>query len=309
MNKKNCFLRAFFFIFCTVNSFSNPVPHVQLQQDKLPHIENLSSKDILFEQYSEEVEQSYIRAAKHQSPALSFFTYTAGKNDTLLTVASRCSLPYETIATLNSIENQAVPLQNKKLLLPTVPGIFINSKPELPYEMLLYQKFDSMLLEQNNVICYNFGDKELYFFECERFSSTERAFFLDSSLRMPLKHCQLSSAFGMRTSPISGKWLFHKGIDLAAPEGTDVFACQSASVSVCGYNDAVYGNYIILDHGNGMTSVYAHLSAVMVKKGETVYGGRLIGKVGRTGMATGPHLHFEMRLQNIPSDPQKLIQK
>lgn len=307
MKKKRLLLIAFLYI--SKIAFSQSIQHATLHIERCPKIKELSSKDIIFNQYSADVENAYILLANHKASEQSFFVYKAKKDDNLLTVSSRCSIPYETIATLNGIENQSVSLNNKTLLLPTVPGVFVNDAPKLPYEQLLYQKLDSRLLEQNSAICYTFENKNYYFFEGERFSSTERTFFLDSSMRMPLKHSQMSSAFGMRTSPISGKWQFHKGIDLAAPEGTDVYACQSATVSTCGINDATYGNYIILDHGGGMTSVYAHLSAIAIKKGQTIYRGQLIGKVGHTGMATGPHLHFEIRINSKPSDPQKLIKK
>lgn len=280
---------------------------IQIPLERIPKIEVLNNTDVLFTQYCEEVEASYRTLAKHQKTNPSFFSYTATKNDTLLTVAARCSLPYETIATLNSIENQSIPLQGKTLFLPTVSGIFVKENPTLPFEQLLYEKMDGRLLEQNNVVCYNLNNSNYYFFEGERFSTTERSFFLDSSIKMPLKRFILSSNFGMRISPISGEWKFHNGIDMAAPEGTEVFACLSATVLQCSRNDATFGNFIVLDHGGGKTSIYAHLSQILVKKGETVSTGQIIGKVGMTGLATGPHLHFEIRLNNQPSNPQSLI--
>ncbi|QTQ16476.1 M23 family metallopeptidase [Treponema parvum] len=285
------------------------VRSVTVDKERMPRIRSLSAKDELFKQYNSDTEQAYMDFAKNKKPLQSFYIYKGLKNDTLFAVASRCSIPYETLATVNSIEDQNVSLEDKELLLPTVAGIFVCDPPEYPFEKLLYAKNDGRLLGKNDVICYNIGKKRYYFFAQERFSPTERAFFLDSLMRIPVAHAQISSVFGKRISPISGQWHFHQGIDLVVPEGTDVMACKNATVAVCEYGDRIYGNYIILDHGGKITSIYAHLSQIIAKKGETVYSGQVIGKVGHTGMATGAHLHFEIRVNNVPSDPQKMIKK
>ena len=127
---------------------------------------------------------------------------------------------------------------------------------------------------------------------CERFTSAERAFFLDSSMKIPVKHTAISSTFGKRISPISGNWHFHSGIDFAAAEGEPVTACHSATVLSCTENDKIYGNFIILNHGGGLTSVYAHLSEILVKEGQAVYGGQKNRKnrTYRNGNRTAPAL-------------------
>ena len=165
------------------------------------------------------------------------------------------------------------------------------------------------MLEGQRLLRYNYLGRQYCFFERERFSSTERAFFLDSSMRIPVDHSVVSSEFGKRISPISGKWHFHSGIDLAAKEGENVYACRSATVLKCVENDSVYGNFIVLSHGGGMTSLYAHLSAILVEKGQTVFKGQHIGNVGQTGLATGPHLHFEIRQNDVPSNPNSVLSK
>jgi murein DD-endopeptidase MepM/ murein hydrolase activator NlpD len=85
----------------------------------------------------------------------------------------------------------------------------------------------------------------------------------------------------------------HKGVDLNAPSGTDVYASMDARVVTAGKHRQ-YGNYVVLDHGNGVQTLYAHLSALHTSEGEIVRRGQKIGLVGRTGNATGPHLHFEL---------------
>ena len=87
------------------------------------------------------------------------------------------------------------------------------------------------------------------------------------------------------------------------------YACKTGTVQYAVNMDATYGNYVILSHGGGMTSLYAHMSKILVQKGESVSAGQEIGKVGSTGLATGPHLHFEIRLNGEAQDPQKYLPK
>lgn len=282
---------------------------IELKVEKIPRIEKLESKNIVFQQYCQEVENSYKELAKNKIPLQNFYAYKASEKDNLLSLSARCSLPYETIATINSISDQNESLEGKTILLPVVPGLFITTSPVIPYEILLFNKKSTHVLEEQNSLCYNHKGRIFYFFARERFSSTERAFFLDSSMRIPVDHSVVSSEFGKRISPISGRWHFHKGIDLAAKEGEPVYACRGATVLQCTKNDSTYGNFIILNHGGGITSVYAHLSNIIVKEGQTVFKGQQIGNVGQTGLATGPHLHFEILQNNVPSNPKEVLTK
>lgn len=308
--KRNALLPLFFLFFqlFQLNQVFATNSAVTVNSKHLPHIEQLNTKDIIFRQYCTEVEQAYKIIAKKEKCMQNFYTYTATADDTLFTISSRCSIPYETIATLNSIRSQNQNLTQKKLLIPVAAGIFVNAQPELPYEQLLYAKNDARSFEKKEISCYIVNGKKFFFFQNERFTSAERAFFLDSSMKIPVKHAAISSTFGKRISPISGNWHFHSGIDFAAAEGEPVTACHSATVLSCTENDKIYGNFIILNHGGGLTSVYAHLSEILVKEGQAVYGGQKIGKIGHTGMATGPHLHFEIRKNTIPADPQKILE-
>lgn len=94
----------------------------------------------------------------------------------------------------------------------------------------------------------------------------------------------------------------HKGVDLTAPKGTDVYAALDGKVMVAGRQKG-YGNYVMLDHGNGVVTLYGHHNRNYVREGEIVHRGQKIAEVGRTGNATGPHLHFELRLDGAPTNP------
>ncbi len=117
---------------------------------------------------------------------------------------------------------------------------------------------------------------------------------------------RISSGFGMRFHPILKESKMHNGIDISAPTGTAIKAPQSGLV-VDRRSNSVGGNELILDHGNGITTGYSHLSAFNVQKGDRVRRGQVIGKVGSTGRSTGPHLHFSVKKDGVFVDPAKYL--
>jgi murein DD-endopeptidase MepM/ murein hydrolase activator NlpD len=120
--------------------------------------------------------------------------------------------------------------------------------------------------------------------------------------RVPLDSAALTSGFGMRTHPVLGGRRDHKGIDLAAPTGTPVYASADGVVGKAEWFSS-YGNFIQIEHGAEMQTRYAHLSGYAVSAGEFVRKGQLIGYVGSTGRSTGPHLHYEVRIAGEAVDP------
>lgn len=120
--------------------------------------------------------------------------------------------------------------------------------------------------------------------------------------RMPLDDAMLTSSFGMRTHPVLGGRRSHKGIDLAAPTGTPVYATADGLVQMAEWYSS-YGNYIQIGHGNEMETRYAHLSRIVATEGSWVKKGDLIGYVGSTGRSTGPHLHYEIRIAGVAVNP------
>ena len=119
---------------------------------------------------------------------------------------------------------------------------------------------------------------------------------------MPLAAAQLTSDYGMRTHPVVGGRRAHKGVDLAAPTGTPVFATADAIVSRADRFSS-YGLYISLQHGAALETRYAHLSRLAVAAGQRVSKGDIIGYVGSTGRSTGPHLHYEVRMDGVAVNP------
>ena len=118
------------------------------------------------------------------------------------------------------------------------------------------------------------------------------------------KYTRISSPFGYRIHPITGVYSLHKGTDMVSAKNTPILAANSGKVSKAyNYVNGGYGKYLIIDHGGGYVTLYAHCNEVLVKKGDVVTKGQQIAKVGTTGNSTGYHLHFEIRINNTAVDP------
>jgi murein DD-endopeptidase MepM/ murein hydrolase activator NlpD len=116
----------------------------------------------------------------------------------------------------------------------------------------------------------------------------------------------VTSDFGQRLDPYTADRVMHQGLDIAAPHGKEVFSPSDGTVVFAGLEGG-YGNVIVIDHGYGIKTRYGHLAKILVKAGDKVKRGGLIAAVGNTGRSTGPHLHYEVRVNGIPQNPRKFI--
>jgi murein DD-endopeptidase MepM/ murein hydrolase activator NlpD len=116
----------------------------------------------------------------------------------------------------------------------------------------------------------------------------------------------ITSPFGWRFHPILRKQMYHSGLDIAVSSGTQVHAADAGVVVVSGWQGG-YGNFVAIDHGNGIATCYGHNSQLLVREGEKVYQGQVIALSGSTGLSTGPHVHFEVRRNGVPVDPMSYL--
>ena len=116
----------------------------------------------------------------------------------------------------------------------------------------------------------------------------------------------ISSHFGYRQYPFTGEISLHEGMDIAASPGTPVYAPAAGKIMFAGYKQG-YGNVIVVDHGYELSTLYGHLADIMVSQQQKVERGQVIGSIGSTGRSSGPHLHYEVRISNVPVDPANYI--
>lgn len=123
----------------------------------------------------------------------------------------------------------------------------------------------------------------------------------------PVNSNRITSGFGYRQNPLTGRYSLHAGLDIGVAVGTPVHTVAPGIVSRVVFNDRLAGNFIVIDHGNDFESRYLHLSEIVVKEQQQISAGQVIGLSGNTGRSTGPHLHYEILHKSLPQDPRLLI--
>ena len=285
------------------------IPSYTLNRELYPLIEKLDPSDILFRQINDDISSFYrnIEQNKELHP-LQIYRHIVATDTTIFAIAARFNFPYETITTLNRINQPHLIPAGTELLISNTPGIFITDIPvsDIEYMSRSWRNLkDAVKLtieegsENDEKITY-------YFLPGEKFHKVERSFFLGIMFRFPLPVGNISSGFGNRLHPFRGTNHFHNGIDIAAPAGTDIMAARGGIIKTIEYNE-ICGNYIVITHENNYETVYCHLKKIFVQLNQQVQSGMIIGEVGTSGMTTGPHLHFEIRSMGAPKDPSLLI--
>lgn len=130
---------------------------------------------------------------------------------------------------------------------------------------------------------------------------------LTAPIILPIENGRYTSFFGFRVNPVTDEYGFHSGVDIASSEGSNIRAALSGRVQSVG-EDSRAGKYIKISHQNGLITFYCHCSEILAEEGANIRQGETIALVGSTGMSTGPHLHFEIRKNNIRYDPMKVLQ-
>ena len=147
------------------------------------------------------------------------------------------------------------------------------------------------------------GGKDEIIDNAENINYSFEKYKLNYKIYKPVVSGKISSEFGERVHPISGELGMHKGIDFALEKSSPIFAIYDGKIIEADF-DEWNGNYIKIKHDNNIISVYCHCEKLLVKKGDVIRGGEKIATVGSTGQSTGPHLHFELRINNISYNPE-----
>ena len=241
-------------------------------------------------------------------PQLRFYRYIVEKDENFWTILSKTNLDMDTLISVNDLSSPGEIKPGSKIFIPNMRGvIFTNSENKRLMDVLNTNNINIRYINAINGQ-ENLNSKPV-FIPLAKISQIERSLFMGTGFINPIKNGRRTSSFGDRTDPFnSQRTQFHRGIDIACPVGTEVFAARSGRVIFSGFNGG-YGLTVIIQHELGYQTVYGHLSRSLVEVGQRVKGGNLIALSGNTGRTTGPHLHFEVRKDRKPINPDSLLRR
>lgn len=243
---------------------------------------------------------------------VSYQTYKVQKGDTISGITKKFGLSnISTLISVNDIGNVRQLASGQKLKIPSIDGIIYTIKKGDSLDSIVknYNVKLETLIDVNELESEILISGEQLFIPGVAMDSKSLKEAMGELFIMPIKaKFRWTSPYGSRIDPIAGVKSFHTGTDMACPTGTPIYASMSGTISTTGVN-RVYGNYVIIDHGNGYQTLYAHMSKIIAKKGQWVSQGTRIGLVGSTGYSTGPHLHFTVYKNGKMINPMTILNK
>ena len=242
--------------------------------------------------------------------SVSFQQYTVKPGDTISGICVKFGLSnISTLIALNGIKNVRSIWSGQRLKVPSMDGMMhtVLSGETLAAIAANYGCKLEELLDANDLSSEALQVGQELFVPGARLDQESLRRAMGEVFTHPIKDSyRLTSRFGPRIDPISGRKSSHTGTDFACPTGTPIYASMSGKVAYTGFS-SIYGNYVILNHHDGYQTLYAHMSKIIAKKGAYVTQGERIGLVGNTGYSTGPHLHFTVYKDSALVDPLTLL--
>ena len=299
---------------------------INLQIDEISSEIEIVNKDLneITEKYNEKRQNLEERLiTQYENGKISYLDFLLSSNN-LMQFISNCFLLSELTEYDNEllnlveeekdkIEQQKMQLQAKEKTLAEKKQNQIKTEKVLENSKTMRENYVAKLTEEEKELqtkideCYNqinLIEQEIRgLYKIESFGPD----YIGGTMIWPVPdHYTITSKFGMRDHPITGVYKLHTGTDIGAPTGTNFVAAAYGIVVKAEYN-AAYGNMVIIDHGGGVQTLYAHGSEIVVNLGQVVNAGDTVIKVGSTGYSTGPHAHFEVRINGEPQEPLNYI--
>ena len=238
---------------------------------------------------------------------LTFTSHTMQSGDIIGHIAARTGLTEDTLISVNNISNTRRMQIGQVIRIPNQDGIFYSVRAGDTLESIAgrYNTTVSHIKTANQLFSENLTPNDTLFIPGGRLDWVRRQEINGDLFIWPTAGW-VTSGYGFRISPFSGRRQFHSGIDIGAPMGSPVRAAMAGRVIRVGY-DSTWGNYVMINHHSGFRTFYAHMSAVRVRPGAQVRTGERIGDIGSTGLSTGPHLHFTVFRNGATVNPRTLM--
>jgi murein DD-endopeptidase MepM/ murein hydrolase activator NlpD len=244
-------------------------------------------------------------AAAQATQLGSITAYDVKPGDTAVTVASKAGITVDTLVQVNQLPSTSL-TPGRRLLVPPVDGTMVPVDPNQSLSLLAQTfRVDPDVLRKVNRLRSDSRLPAQLFIPAISTDVIPPAPSPSPGDPSTGRERVVRFAWPTQGTITQYFWQFHPGIDIANAVGTPEVAADGGTVVWAGWGD--YGIYVEIDHGNGFHTVYGHMSKVVVSKGQTVAKGQLIGLMGATGRATGPHLHFEIRYEGVPQNPLDLL--
>ena len=244
--------------------------------------------------------------------AVTFQTYTVKSGDSISTISRKFGLSnISTLIAVNDISNVRTLRQGQKLKIPSMDGLVhtVAAGESLNSLSVKYHVSVEEILDANDLETETLSKGMELFIPGAKMDATSLKKAMGELFVYPITASwRLTSRFGPRKDPFTGVASSHTGIDMACPTGTPIRAAMSGTVVFAGWSN-IFGNYVIINHGNGYQTLYGHMSKILAKKGQSVDSSTRIGLVGSTGYSTGPHLHFTVYKNGKLVDPLTLLKK
>jgi len=244
--------------------------------------------------------------------SVSYQSYKVKSGDTISSIALKFGLTnISTLISVNGIDNVRTLRSGQKIRIPNQDGIsyVVGRGDNLNALSLKYKVSVEQIVDANDLTHGILSVGQELFIPGAKMDSASLKKAMGELFVSPItSRYRISSRFGLRSDPFTGVKSHHTGVDMACPTGTPINSAMSGKVVYVGWSN-IFGNYVIINHGNGYQTLYGHMSKTLCRTGQSVSQGTRIGLVGSTGYSTGPHLHFTVYKNGKLIDPLTLIKK
>ena len=250
----------------------------------------------LEKEFAEIDDEISLSSEENENYELSYFSYRVRPGDMVGIIADQFDITQDTIISVNNIKSSRLLQIGAYLKIPSMPGILYTVRNDGETINSISEKYSIDAIKCSAV--NNFDESvslpagTMVFVPDAKLDWVTRQEINGDLFKKPIRaKWYLSSSFGWRASPFSGARSYHGGVDMACPQGTLIYAAMPGVVAETGFNNT-YGNYVIISHHSGYKTLYGHMSLITTVRGQVVSQDTKIGRVGSTGLSTGPHLHF-----------------